>query len=55
MFSEKKFLATKETSKAKRMAELLRVIRPNFYVSSSYNWAMTYPEPSVNSRPTPNG
>ena len=26
MFSEKKFLATKETSKAKRMAELLRVI-----------------------------
>lgn len=26
MFSEKKFLATKDTSKAKRMAELLRVI-----------------------------
>jgi hypothetical protein len=26
MFSEKKLLATKETSKAKRMAELLRVI-----------------------------
>ncbi|MDO4947083.1 MAG: TrmH family RNA methyltransferase, partial [Fibrobacter sp.] len=26
MFSEKKFLATKETSKFKRLAELLRVI-----------------------------
>ena len=47
MFSEKKFLATKETSKAKRMAELLRVIilQP----------ATTCPAPNVNSRPMPNG